>query len=230
MTLSGEGGTLPESKTVTLTEAGTVAFDAITYDESDAGQTYTYTISEDGFGGNWSSSGKVTATVEVTDNGDGTLATAITYAPKDKTITNKYTPPEPREYLFSFTKMWEGGYVNDISWTLYDKNGNVVRKYFDKKKMVEGEEYKYTAYFKNDVDGYYLIENVPEGYTVRYENIGKYAGITDRLCNGGTMINHKVPRTGDSANLALWFGMALAGMTMAGGAVFFSRKKRAQKR
>ncbi len=91
LTLAGEGGTLPENKTATLTAAGEATFDAITYTEADAGKTYTYTISEDGFGKGWTGSGDVTATVEVTDNGDGSLATKITYSPEDDTITNTYT-------------------------------------------------------------------------------------------------------------------------------------------
>ncbi len=91
LTLSGEGGTLPETKTVTLTAAGKATFEAITYDESDAGKTYTYTISEDGFGDGWTGSGDVTATVTVTDNGDGTLGTTVEYSPDNDTITNTYT-------------------------------------------------------------------------------------------------------------------------------------------
>ncbi|MCR5845073.1 MAG: Cna B-type domain-containing protein, partial [bacterium] len=90
LTLSGQGGTLPDTKTVSLTEAGKATFDAIKYTEADAGKTYTYTISEDGFGDGWTGSGDVTATVEVTDNGDGTLSTEVTYDPEDATIVNTY--------------------------------------------------------------------------------------------------------------------------------------------
>ena len=89
-TLSGEGGALPETKTVELTAAGKATFGAITYNESDIGKTYTYTISEDGFGAGWTGSGSITARVAVTDNGDGTLATEVTYTPDTATITNTY--------------------------------------------------------------------------------------------------------------------------------------------
>ncbi|MBQ3282988.1 MAG: hypothetical protein IJH42_03960, partial [Atopobiaceae bacterium] len=92
LTLTGEGGTLPETRTVELTAAGTATFDPISYTEADAGKTYTYTITEDGFGPGWTGSGSVTATVEVTDNGDGTLSTDITYSPEDATIINTYKP------------------------------------------------------------------------------------------------------------------------------------------
>ena len=89
-TLSSENGPLPENNTVTLTEAGTKQFDPINYTLEDAGKTYTYTISEDGFGDGWTGSGDITATVEVTDNGEGALITKITYTPEDATVINTY--------------------------------------------------------------------------------------------------------------------------------------------
>ena len=89
-TLAGQGGTLPTDTTEELTAPGTATFGAITYGLEDAGKTYTYTISEDGFGAGWTPSGSITATVKVTDNGDGTLKTEITYNPENDTITNTY--------------------------------------------------------------------------------------------------------------------------------------------
>ena len=92
-TLAGtESAPMPAQggETVTLSEAGKATFGEITYTQADAGKTYTYTISEDGFGDGWTGSGDITATVVVTDNGDGTLATAVTYSPEDATITNTY--------------------------------------------------------------------------------------------------------------------------------------------
>ena len=41
--------------------------------------------------------------------------------------------------------------------------------------------------------------------------MGGYAGITDRCCDGGTIINKKLPKTGDETPLFLWAGMALLG-------------------
>ena len=63
-------------------------------------------------------------------------------------------------------------------------------------------------------EDYYLIESVPEGYQVRYINVGIHANVTDRCYNSGTMINYKVPRTGDRTNLPLLFG--LAGISVVG--------------
>ena len=106
-TLAGEGGTLPETKTAELTAPGTAKFDAITYTEADIDKTYTYTITEDGFGDGWTADPtSITATVKVEDNGDGTLKTTVTYDPADKTITNKYAAEG--EETIEVTKALEG--------------------------------------------------------------------------------------------------------------------------
>ncbi len=127
-TLAGEGGTLPETKTVTLTEPGTATFGAITYDESDVGKTYTYTITEDGFGDGWTADpGKViTATVVVSDNGDGTLKTEITYSPTDDTITNVYEA-EGEAVLKAVKKVSGAGWPENgkITFTLAGEGGTL---------------------------------------------------------------------------------------------------------
>ena len=126
-TLAGEGGTLPETKTVTLTEAGKATFGAINYTEADIDKTYTYTISEDGFGDGWTGSGDITATVKVTDNGDGTLKTEVTYSPEDKTITNTYAATGSATLKASKLlqgRAWMEG--ESFTFTLKDPNGTVV--------------------------------------------------------------------------------------------------------
>ena len=88
------GGNLEEAETVAVTEAKpTAKFKKITYSEADAGKTYTYTIKEttDLTGMNIDYSGDITVTVKVTDNGDGTLKTDVTYSKADKKITNAYS-------------------------------------------------------------------------------------------------------------------------------------------
>ena len=128
-TLSGEGGTLPETKTVELTEPGTATFGAITYDLDDAGKTYTYTITEDGFGDGWTGDPEsITATVEVgEDTGTGTLSTTVTYDPTDKTITNTYEPL-PTSVQLKGTKVLEGRDLKDGEFTfvLSDAEGNTT--------------------------------------------------------------------------------------------------------
>ncbi|MBQ4513623.1 MAG: hypothetical protein II969_11575, partial [Anaerolineaceae bacterium] len=76
---------------VTLNEAGTASFEPIYYDSDDVGKTYTYTIRETtGFGDGWAASGSITALVAVTDNGNGTLSTTVTYTPSTDNIVNTY--------------------------------------------------------------------------------------------------------------------------------------------
>ena len=93
-TLAGsDGAPMPEEITATLEEAGTVTFGPITYTMDDDGKEYSYTITEDGFGGVWTGTpGEITATVSVAKNDEGGLSTTVTYDPEDATITNKYAP------------------------------------------------------------------------------------------------------------------------------------------
>ena len=132
--------------------------------------------------------------------------------------------PVPYYFKFTFTKIWQGEHGDSIDWVLYKPDGTVAHKKFDKKVISENEWY-YEAWFATDAD-YYILENVPEGYKVRYENVGAHAGETDRCYNGGTIVNYKVPRTGDSANLWLWAVMALAGAGAVCGVVVYSKKKK----
>ena len=82
---------MPEATTATLNAAGTVTFGPIAYELSDAGETYTYTITEGSFGDGWTGTPtSITATVAVVDNGGGELGTTVTYSPEDATFTNTY--------------------------------------------------------------------------------------------------------------------------------------------
>ena len=161
-TLSGEGGTLPDTKTVTLTEPGKATFGAIKYDESDAGKTYTYTISEDGFGKGWSGSGDVTATVVVTDNGDGTLSTKVTYSPESDTITNTYKAEgsvvlEAEKELTG--RDWKEG--ETFTFTLFGPDGKEIEdKTVTANGKIEFTALKYTQDDLIDPEGGYLKEKV----------------------------------------------------------------------
>ena len=72
-----------------------------------------------------------------------------------------------------------------------------------------------------------MIEEPVEGYKTRYENVGVYAGITDRCCDGGTIVNYKVPKTGDDANPFLWVGCVLAGLTIISVSAYAGKRKKA---
>ncbi|MBQ9301423.1 MAG: Cna B-type domain-containing protein [Clostridia bacterium] len=138
------------------------------------------------------------------------------------TLTNTHTPGNG--FKFSFTKVWQGDYEDSIDWVLYNPDGTVAHKGF-KKKIVSEYEWHYEAWFSSGTD-YYIIETVPAGYMVRYENVGVHAGETDRCYNGGTIINYKVPKTGDNADLVLWLGCVLLGVSAVCGTLVFRRRKK----
>ena len=153
------------------------------------------------------------------------------YQPGDSyTVTGDHTfvaqwekiPPEPPyDFRFVFTKKWSGSTEDSINWTLYNPDGSIRHKKFNK-KIISDTEWRYEAGFETAAD-YYIIEEVPEGYHVRYENVGAHAGETDRCYNGGTIINYRIPKTGDNAPLLLWSAGVLLGTAGMLGLVFRRR-------
>ena len=144
----------------------------------------------------------------------------------DHTFVAQWQKEDPLSYHFTFTKKWSGKTGDSISWTLYNPDGTVRRKKFDK-TVVSDIEWQYDAWFETGAD-YYLIEDVPEGYLVRYENVGLHEGETDRCYNGGTIINYTVPNTGDPLPLG---EILLAGglAVFAGTALTFALRRRRRK-
>ena len=129
---------------------------------------------------------------------------------------------------FTFKVVWKGGSDKNIDFTLYKKDGTVYRHGFDKQKLGSGE-WKYSAWFSAP-EACYVLETPMAGYQIRYENVGVYAQVTDRCCDGGTITIHKVPKTGDTANLALWMSMVVIGaLTLCGVAVLGKRRKQSEK-
>ena len=109
--------------------------------------------------------------------------------------------PAPYDELFSFRKVWSGDYEDSINWVMYNANGTVRHKLFDK-YVISDYEWHYEAYFQDDVSDCYVIEYPIEGYQAIYQNVGKYSDVTDRCHNGGTIINYKLPSTGDETPIA----------------------------
>ena len=142
------------------------------------------------------------------------------YDPGDSyTVTGDHTfvakwKKEPGTYTtkFTFTKKWSGGHLDSIDWTLHNEDGREVRKGFNK-KVVSQTEWRYEAWFDTDVD-YYIVEDVPAGFQVRYENTGAHADVTDRCYNGGTIINYRIPKTGDTTgtDMAVWILLMALGL------------------
>lgn len=116
--------------------------------------------------------------------------------------------PVPYDQVFSFRKVWSGDHEDSIDWTMYNANGSVRNKLFDK-TVISDTEWQYTAYFQYNVQDCYIIERVPDGYSVKYVNVGAHAGVTDRCYNGGTIINRKIPQTGDTTPAELYLAILL---------------------
>ena len=119
--------------------------------------------------------------------------------------------PAPYDKLFTFRKVWSGGSEDSIDWVMYNADGTVRHKLFDKKVVTEYEWY-YEAYFQDDVSGCYIIEYPVEGYQVIYQNVGIYSDVTDRCYTGGTIINYKLPDTGDATPIANYTALVVVSM------------------
>lgn len=119
------------------------------------------------------------------------------------------TPTPEYKHRFNFTKVWEGDEHGDsIDWTLYNEDGTKRTKKFNK-EIVNDDIWRYEAYFTSSVADCYVIEVPPEGYLVRYENVGAYSDVTDRCHIGGTIVNSQIPQTSDDTPLELYVAAML---------------------
>ena len=143
---------------------------------------------------------------------DGTAEAYLTVraaAPFDPTKFEDVAVPSAS---FTFKTQWKGSNEQDIGFTLYKLGGTVYRHGFDRQPISQ-TEVRYSAWFPEEAACYVIAEPL-QGYQIRYENIGVYAGITDCCCNGGTIVCYRIPKTGDDANLVLWVGCLLAGIAL----------------
>lgn len=172
--------------------------------------------------------GKHTLTALFTD---GRVDAPFTVAAKEEPAP--LVTPAPRSFEeiavpragFTFTKVWIGGEEKKFDYTLYKVDGSVYSHDFAKEEKGQGK-WKYEAWFSKPV-ACFLVEKPVPGYSVRYENVGIYTNITDRCCDGGTIVNYKVPQTGDNAHLMGWALMALVSATILSVTVV-KRKKHAK--
>ena len=106
---------------------GTVVFSSIKYDQTQVGE-HKYTMVEKGGSatGVTYDTAKLPVTVKVTDSGDGTLATAVSY-PKGHAFKNVYKPLSGSGYLTA-QKVLEGRELaaGEFSFELLDADGKVV--------------------------------------------------------------------------------------------------------
>ena len=136
--------------------------------------------------------------------------------------------PVPYNQYFTFSKIWQGDHEESIDWVMFNPDGSVRHKLFNK-IIVSDTEWRYEAWFQatEDISSRYIVETPPEGYMVRYENVGSRARYTDRCYNGGTIINYKVPKTEDPSALPLHAAMTAAGLL--GAALLVWRRRRRRK-
>ena len=111
----------------------------------------------------------------------------------------------------------------NITFTFYNADGTVHKHRFNR-KVKSDTEWLYEAWTYTAGD-YYVIEDPIPGYETRYENVGAHEGETDRCYNGGTIINYKIPKTGDDTNLALWVIFVLGGVAILGGVIIVRRRR-----
>ena len=124
---------------------------------------------------------------------------------------------------FTFKKVWQGDSEKSIDFTLYRQDGTVYHHGFDK-KVDSNREWRYNAWFSEPAACYVIEKPIP-GYQTKYVNVGVYEHVTDRCCDGGTIINKKIPKTGDEANPVLWAGMMLAGIAGLTATIVVTRKR-----
>ena len=192
--LSDESGA--EIETVKNDAQGKVSFSEISYDQTQIG-THTYTITEvnDGASGYTYATTPITATVEVTDNGDRTLNTNITYSPNG-VFTNAYTASGTA--TISASKELTGGTLqaNQFSFVLTDETGTEVETV---KNDAQGNINFSTITYNQDQVGThtYTITEVndgAEGYTYDTKTITATVEVTD---NGNGTLSTNVSYSPD---------------------------------
>ena len=142
---------------------------------------------------------------------DGSAEAAFTVSAAAKPVDpTKFDDVAVPSDSFTFRKVWMGDTEKSIDFTLYKADGTVYHHGFDK-KVVNNREWRYNAWFSSPAACYVIEKPIP-GYQTKYVNVGVYAHVTDRCCDGGTIINKKIPKTGDESNPVLWAGLTLAGI------------------
>ncbi len=212
--LEKEDGT---SYTVQNGPDGVVDFGTFEYTQDDPG-TYVYKIREKQLlnGDYVTDPTTYEVTVEVKDNGDGTMKVtkAVKRTDADGTVTElkddeKIIFVNDYRISISITKEWQGGEEDEIELILYADGQKVAEtetatdpetgKPTEKRNYVlnrEGYRYTFSQLIPRNDDGSLITYGVKEkgisGYMRIYQNVGEYRNKNDYIYDGGTVINRAV--------------------------------------
>ena len=117
-----------EIETVTHDENGTFTFTKLTYGLEDAGKTFTYKVREidSGMAGVTYDKNEYVITVEVIDNGDGTLAAKASANAQALDFTNVYTAKGAVSFSGSKTMVGRELEAGDFAFNLIDEDGVIL--------------------------------------------------------------------------------------------------------
>ena len=189
--LSGNG--IEDTQAATI-ENQTVVFDELKFDESDAGQTYTYTIAEvtelDSL--SMTNSGEITVEVSVVDKGNGKLEVSAVYTggtgELNNTIVNTYTASGVAELNIKKVltgRAWQKD--ESFSFGVFNEAGEEIRTgtasekaavvYFDEisydqDDLLASDEYVYTIRETSKLNGGFATPNEVTA-TVKLSDDGK---------------------------------------------------------
>ncbi|MBE6466032.1 MAG: hypothetical protein E7002_04505 [Denitrobacterium detoxificans] len=167
-----------ESGAVLQTKAndaqGNVAFDSIAYTQDDAGKTFVYYVSEvnDGQAGYTYDTSSKRVEVSVSDNGDGTLSTQVTYDDGSAAFQNAYSASGSA--TFQALKQLSGRDLQEgqFSFVLKDASGNTLQTV---QNAADGTvSFDAVSYTQAGTYAYTITEVIPEGSTqVEGQNLWK---------------------------------------------------------
>ncbi|MBR4500735.1 MAG: Cna B-type domain-containing protein, partial [Clostridia bacterium] len=155
---------------------------------------------------------------------------AYTYAFDRGVITNTFDGPVVEYTSITIHKVWTGigGHtvLPDITLKVYRENGTLVKTVTRSAAEIakKGGSISIGGLVKGST--YYVVEDAIKGYSIKYTNVGTAAETTDRVYDGGTITNHRIPKTGDSRPVAMWMVLALVSAMGIGAVVITERKKR----
>ena len=130
---------------------------------------------------------------------------------------------------FTFKKVWMGGKEDKINFKVYYPDGKAYDGTVNKDKVTGKKSMEWTFDLGELPVGCSVVEEPVAGYTSRCVNVGEHAADRDRCYNGGTIINKKIPKTGDEEPLLLWAGMIALGAVGLTATLVIGKKRKVHK-